>query len=400
MGGSVMGKTIKWCMLFSLIILVLMALMSCIGQKGGGAIPMTLTELEGIWKGELIHHQRDEGIYDAQMEITHASETCMATVTVHSAQASEVIGFNNLLMEGQVVKDQLYLVNSAEMSENLHFTYNATFVFRDFQKTTLSAMISRQSSDGTHMRTLTDIWLGNLQKWTNPLIEPIFFEDPGLENVVRQAQGFTGEPTGCIFPAQVTGITEINAENKGIISLEGLQHLINLQRLNIKQNHIEDLSPIEDLHQIRLLNCSMNPISDCSPLHHLTQLESLRFYQTQVADLSPLEPLIQLKTLDFADACVQDLSPIHNLVDMTYLNCGYNQINDLSPIIPLINLRSIWLISNQIENIDPLLENSGLGAGDYLDIRNNLLDLSPDSQDMQAIQALIDRGVTVFYLVQ
>ena len=68
--------------------------------------------------------------------------------------------------------------------------------------------------------------------------------------------------------------------------------------------------------------------------------------------------------------------------------------------MPLVNLRSIWLISNQIESIDPLLENSGLGAGDYLDIRNNLLDLSPGSQDMQAIQVLIDRGVTVFYLVQ
>lgn len=395
-----MGKSTKWLVLVALIALFLMTMMSCVGQKGGGRIPMTSIDLVGIWKGELLYSQRGEGTYTTQMEIAQASGTCMATVTAHSTQATEVIGFTNLLMEGHIIENQLHLVNTTQMAENSLFTYEATFVFADFKKTALSAMISRQSSDGTHTRTLTDCWLGELQKWADPVIQPILFEDPSLENAIRQAQGFTGEPTGSIFPAHVAGITEIDVENKGIVSLEGLQHLINLQRLNIKQNNIVNLSPIADLRLIRLFNCSINPITDLSSLQNLNQLESLRFYQTQVVDLSPIEQLIQLKTLDFADAQVQDLSPIHNLVDLTYLNCGYNQISDLSPIVPLINLRSVWLINNQIESIDPLVENSGLNAGDYLDIRNNLLDLSPDSHDMQAIQTLINRGVTVFYLVQ
>jgi len=130
------------------------------------------------------------------------------------------------------------------------------------------------------------------------------------------------------------------------------------------------------------------------------KLEALRFYETQVADLNPLHQLTQLKTLDFADSQVDDLSGIQTLENLTYLNCGYNLLSDLSALQYLINLQSIWLINNQIEDITPLIENSGLGMGDYLDIRNNLLDLTPESDDMQNIQNLINRGVIVFYEIQ
>ena len=264
----------------------------------------------------------------------------------------------------------------------------------------ISNAFSRFSSETSSNRIVVDSWHGDYNKWLDPDKQPINFEDEALERAVREAEGFTGEATGSIYPKDVSGIQEITLENQGIHSLEGIQHLINLQKLYANNNVIADLIPLQGLTELKLLYLSANPIDDLSPLENLVKLEALRFYETQVTDLAPLHQLTQLKTLDFADSKVDDLSGIQTLESLTYLNCAYNQISDLSALQHLINLKSIWLINNQIEDITPLTENTGLGTGDYLDIRNNLLDLSPESEDMENIQILIDRGVTVFYKMQ
>ena len=43
------------------------------------------------------------------------------------------------------------------------------------------------------------------------------------------------------------------------------------------------------------------------------------------------------------------------------------------------------------------MENSGLGKGDEVSIKDNNLDLSEGSEDMENIRALEDRGVKVTY---
>ncbi len=53
---------------------------------------------------------------------------------------------------------------------------------------------------------------------------------------------------------------------------------------------------------------------------------------------------------------------------------------------------------NRIENIQQLVDNAGLDAGDEVDIRYNPpLDLTPGSQTMQNINALIARNVDLKY---
>jgi Leucine-rich repeat (LRR) protein len=55
------------------------------------------------------------------------------------------------------------------------------------------------------------------------------------------------------------------------------------------------------------------------------------------------------------------------------------------------------LSGNQISDISPLLENSGIGEGDDINLEDNNLDLSEGSEDMLNIKALQDRGVIVNY---
>jgi len=392
-----MVNCIKRFVGFSLFFLIFIGLTGCTGGKITIYIPMEIKDLIGIWEGELTLGERDEEFYESVMEITQASETCWATISIVQATERDAEGFTDILLSGSVIQNKLHLSN---MDHTNPITYEATYMFTNKEKTIMTGTISRFSSETSSNRIIVDSWQGDFHKWLDPDKQPINFEDNALERAVREAEGFTGQATGSIYPKDLTGIREITLENQGVHSLEGLQHLINLQKLYANNNEITDLRPLQGLTELKLLYLSANPINDLSPLENLVKLEALRFYETQVADLTPLHQLTQLKTLDFADSQVDDLSGIQTLENLTYLNCGYNLLSDLSALQYLINLQSIWLINNQIEDITPLIENSGLGMGDYLDIRNNLLDLTPESDDMQNIQNLINRGVIVFYEIQ
>jgi Leucine-rich repeat (LRR) protein len=52
-----------------------------------------------------------------------------------------------------------------------------------------------------------------------------------------------------------------------------------------------------------------------------------------------------------------------------------NQISDISRLTDFTNLTEILLYSNQIGNTSPLVDNPGLGEGDYVSLGNNPLSL-------------------------
>jgi len=389
-----MLRDIKTLFVFLFFFLLFFGLVGCGSGPINIHIPMEAESLIGRWEGELTLDKREGGVYETVMELTQASPTCLATISATQTTESEIPGFKDVVLSGEIIDNKLHLTT---LRDTRGITFEATYIFLDRKKTILTGKISRHSSETTENRISTDTWQGDLHKWVDPAKQPIVFEDPALEKAVRQAEGYTGEATGSIYPVDVSEITQITIQNKEIFSLEGLEYFINLQRLYANNNVISDLIPIQGLTHLKLVYISANPINDLSALEGLINLESLRFYETQVSDLSPLLHLTQLKTLDFADAQVNDLSAIQALENLTYLNCGYNQISDISPLQMLINLQSIWLINNQIVDIEPLVENEALGEGDYLDIRNNLLDLTEGSEDMQNIERLLNRGVEVFY---
>jgi hypothetical protein len=181
----------------------------------------------------------------------------------------------------------------------------------------------------------------------------ILFECPNLEKAIRDAEGFTGSFSGPIYANDVLGVTQITAAQSEIISLEGIEHLVNLQGLELNWNQIKDITPLQNL----------------------VALQRLYFGGNQVSDLTPLKNLSNLRELWF----------------------GSNQVSDLSPLQNLTNLKWLWFQSNQVTDIAPIVANEGLGDGDFIEMRYNSLDLSPGSLNMDDIQTLIGRGAIVEY---
>ncbi len=278
--------------------------------------------------------------------------------------------------------------------------------------------------------------------------EVIYIPDPNLEAVLREA---LGKPIGEVTRADLESLTSLNADDKGIANLSGLEYatnlthlyldgnqiselsplsgltnlvllslqanqisdiselsgLINLQLIWIMRNQITDLSPLSGLtNNLVNLHFGENQISDLSPLSGLTNLEAIHFGQNQISDLSPLSGLTNLIALDLRDNQISDLSPLSGLTKLEYyLRLGNNQISDLSPLSGLVNLggQGLSLYNNQIYDISALVinsQNGGLGQGDSVRIQYNFLDLSDGSKDMQDIQTLINNGIEVNYYPQ
>ncbi len=174
------------------------------------------------------------------------------------------------------------------------------------------------------------------------------------------------------------GLRELDAENRGIKDLTGIQFATNLRRLELRDNQILDLSPLAVLvllHELELSgNAPIEQFSDLSPLAGLINLKRLDFDSKNVSDLSPLSRLTQLEYLHFTDTNVFDFSPLAGLINLESL--GFNRtpgISDISPLSGLVNLKFIGSWGHGISDISPLagltkLEKIDFCGGDISDL--------------------------------
>jgi subtilisin family serine protease len=88
--------------------------------------------------------------------------------------------------------------------------------------------------------------------------------DPNLRTVVEQYLGrLPGEP---IADIEMAILTTLDARNRGIASLVGLEHAVNLFYLYLDDNQISDLLPLTGLTSLFIVDLSNNNLSDISIL--------------------------------------------------------------------------------------------------------------------------------------
>ena len=220
------------------------------------------------------------------------------------------------------------------------------------------------------------------------------FPDPGLEAAIREEIGI---PTGDIQDSDLTGVTHLSASERGISELEGIQYCVNLVYLDLWDNRIDDISALSTLTTLEYLDLWDNQIDDISALSTLTTLEYLDLEGNQIVIIPDLSDLTVLEELYLDGNQVIDISALSDLTSLRRLSLDDNQIVDISPLSGLTDLVYLYLQGNQIFDISALVDAAGLGALNRLYIRYNCLQVTLGSDDRQDIQALIDRGVTVYF---
>ena len=175
--------------------------------------------------------------------------------------------------------------------------------------------------------------------------------------------------------AELTRLNVIVFRHNVISDLSPLAGLINLESLIVPDNLISDLSPIAELSTLRTTDISRNAISDFSPLAGLTKLEHIWLHENPIADLSDFTGLTSLRGFHSWGTPVLNLSALAELPKLQKLDICGGDISDLSPLEELTNLSELYLVDNEITDISPL---ANLTALKRLSLKHNQVqDVSP-----------------------
>ena len=157
--------------------------------------------------------------------------------------------------------------------------------------------------------------------------------DPNLRQVVRDALALPDNVL--LTKADMKRLTELNAENRQITSLTGLEHALNLTRLLLGENPISDISPLSNLIRLKSLNIAVCKISNIQPLANLTRLESLHLHFNRIEDITPLSNLMNLTDLWLNHNQIVDVRPLRDLKKLTHLQIAHNPTRDFTPLSEL-----------------------------------------------------------------
>lgn len=106
--------------------------------------------------------------------------------------------------------------------------------------------------------------------------------DVNFYQVLLEAGDSNGD--GILTRTELLTITELNASEKSIADITGLEYCTSLVSLDLSHNQITDVTPLRNLNQIRELDITYNNISDLSPLKDSPLTEWLREYAIETQD--------------------------------------------------------------------------------------------------------------------
>lgn len=161
-----------------------------------------------------------------------------------------------------------------------------------------------------------------------------------------------------------------NADNVSVF-----QPLTQLKRLYLSENNLTNISFLEDLPQLQVLTLRRNKITDITIIKHLIQIRELDLGWNRITDFSGVKNLSHLRKLSLGWNNSEDISAIKNLTSLKILHLNDMGINDISSLKGLTKLQELKLGGNpSIEDISTL---KNLKELKELDLHgNNVSDIS------------------------
>ena len=206
-------------------------------------------------------------------------------------------------------------------------------------------------------------------------VDRVAIPDPNLAAAVRETLGLAANAP--ITEQAIQGLTTLDAGNRQITDLTGLEHATQLTELRLQENQVRDISQLKGLKRLSSLELWNNQIRDISPLVGLTNLTELLLNDNQIRDFTPIARLTKLRALGLGQnkPGIRDITPLRELTQIVWLNLYVGQIRDISPLAELTQLESLYLERNQVSDVNPLA-----GLIQLKDLRiseNNIRDVSP-----------------------
>ena len=203
----------------------------------------------------------------------------------------------------------------------------------------------------------------------------VSFPDENFEEVIRQILKKKQIEEEKITDDHLKKIYFLDAKNRGIRDLTGIDHCINLAEVKLSDNEISDLAPIAKCGNIQSLYLTGNKITDISPLGELVKLQHIELDSNEISDIAPLAKLKALASLYLDHNRIKSVKPLAGLPKLQSLYLANNKIQNLKPLGTIRWLSSLDLSSNQIVDVTPLTQLTEL-RWTFL-MQNKIADISP-----------------------
>ena len=163
-------------------------------------------------------------------------------------------------------------------------------------------------------------------------------------------------------------------------------------------NPVTDLSPLASAINLTSLSVGGSDtvaVTDVATLGQFTQLTYLSLVHAKPTSMTWLPLLTQLQRLAFTDVKfgptgVQGVAAL----PLTSFYVSSSDLADLSPLQSLTLLTNLSLYLSPFSDISPLVDNPGLGAGDYVVLtQNSALDCTAQAANLAALRST---GLTLY----
>ena len=149
-------------------------------------------------------------------------------------------------------------------------------------------------------------------------------------------------------------LTSLDLGGNNLTDLSALSGLTNLRDLTLWVNNLTDVSPLSGLTNLRELKLGGNNLTDVSALSGLTSLTYLHLNGNPISDVSALSGLTELEGLEIFGTAISDISALSSLTNLQNLGLGNNNLTDFSVLSGLTNLTSLWLDNTAISDLSVL----------------------------------------------
>ena len=209
---------------------------------------------------------------------------------------------------------------------------------------------------------LTDKDFEFVKPTPTPVSVVVTFDDPVLENAIRQA---LNKPEGDVYQHELASLTYLGTsfnyepnppEGSRVKSIDVLKYCVNLTNLDLNFNQITDVSVLARLTNLTDIWIGGNSIADVTPFASLTNLKTLGIFNCQAEDYSPLASLTSLRNLALDHSTISDLTPLAGLTLLESLSLVNTPVTDITPLAGLTALRTLRLKDCMIADFSPLSE--------------------------------------------
>ncbi|MFA9370538.1 MAG: DUF5018 domain-containing protein [Labilibaculum antarcticum] len=215
--------------------------------------------------------------------------------------------------------------------------------------------------------------------YTVSIVLPIEIVDSNLEQSVRDAMRFSGEPEGHIYLREVSEIIKLEAIDKNITDISGIENLKSLMHLDLTTNKISSISQLLELNSLKVLWLGSNEIEDISVLETKTTIVNLGLSWNKLVDVSAVTNLVELEYLWIGSNPIEAFPSFEKLQKLEFFAMSYIHVdqvinNGYEFLGELTNLKQFCAQGTGAKVLTGLDLLTGLT---YLDLKNtNCWDLS------------------------